>query len=158
MFLFSYYRLLLPRLLPIHSYSQTTPLLKLIKTTPIYTTPTFIILTDLLAWWLLVPPCILAPVGAKILLLEPKYCVLLKDKGSCALNRRAGSGRWHTRWQVLKDRETTPILDFPQTIPIVWLLLLGHSRDNAGTYTLAQSKNCSLRWEWIRAKYWPCNM
>ena len=53
------------------------------------------------------------------LLLEPKYCVLLKDKGSCALKRRAGSGRWHTRWQVLKDRETTPILDFPQTIPIV---------------------------------------
>ena len=53
------------------------------------------------------------------LLLEPKYCVLLQDKGSCALNRRAGSGRWHTRWQVLKDKETTPILDFPETIPIV---------------------------------------
>ena len=53
------------------------------------------------------------------LLLEPKYCVLLKDKGSCALKRRAGSGRWHTRWQVLKDKETTPILEFPEIIPIV---------------------------------------
>ena len=47
------------------------------------------------------------------LLLEPKYCVLLQDKGSCALKRRAGSGRWYTRWQVLMDTETTPILRSP---------------------------------------------
>ena len=47
------------------------------------------------------------------LLLEPKYSVLLQDKGSCALKRRAGSGRWYTHWQMLMDTETTPILRFP---------------------------------------------
>ena len=47
------------------------------------------------------------------LLSEPKYCVLFQDKGSCALKRRAGSGRWYTHWQVLMDTETTPILRFP---------------------------------------------
>ena len=47
------------------------------------------------------------------LLSEPKYCVLLQDEKSCALKRRAGSGRWYTHWQVLMDTETTPIIRFP---------------------------------------------
>ena len=65
------------------------------------------------------------------LLSEPKYCVLLQDKGSCALKRRAGSGRWYTHWQVLMDIETTPIF---------WLLSLCHSQSTSRLFIFQTPK------------------
>ena len=80
-----------PRLLPIYSYSQTVTILKLIRRSERSDIANLNFYNSETA-----NPKIKFPLLG--LLSEQKYCASLQDEKSCALKRRAGSGRWYTNW------------------------------------------------------------
>ena len=145
-----------PRLLPVYSYSQTTPILKLIKTLPFYTTPTLIILPDHSNFQYTpikmiepVPP----PTHCQVLIRHRDYSLsqitlrlfLFSDYSQTLSSLRTPTPTGnHLALSQISQRLLAPISNYSHTMPpltsgmLAWWLLWGISQTDRRTHTSTQ--------------------